>query len=602
MRSRSLITIFIIACLCNLGFGQNQSDIDSIKKVIENAVSPQEKADALLALSDQYSESNVDTMLILCNEALDIANENKLPEQDIENRVFKIIETEAHNNLGYYHIYKGNLDEAYFHLKTAEKIGTQIQHYEALISVGINLSVVVGEQGKYKEAIETLEKVLILTRNTGKKAEQATVLNNIGWVYQVLHSYEKSIEYFQQSAELHKSLNNDLALASSLTNLGVSYGGLKMLDSAKYYYETAYEIRKNYENPRGLSNSLSNLAGVYMRQGDSTKALEYFKQSLTICRENDFKRLWANELNAIGKLAIHMDSMELARQCITEYDSILPYYATPVARMGYYQILYRYNAALGDYDKAYQNLLSYTNIKDSSKIQSTGYELIAKEIELESEKERALLEQRHQHELALQSVESRRFQSVLFLTIGILIILLFAAIVLWRNVRQKRHIDRMQLEITRLNNEKLNTEMEQKSKELTSFSLRLAQNTQILENVDEILTNVSDSAKADIEEDLRKLKNQIKTSKRREKDWLEFQKQFEGIHTSFIQNLKQKYPDLTAKEIRLCTLLKLNLPSKDIASVLGVSMNTLKSSRYRIHKKIDLQKGENLADFILGFN
>jgi DNA-binding CsgD family transcriptional regulator len=58
--------------------------------------------------------------------------------------------------------------------------------------------------------------------------------------------------------------------------------------------------------------------------------------------------------------------------------------------------------------------------------------------------------------------------------------------------------------------------------------------------------------------------------------------------------------DLTPSELRLASLMRLNLNSKDIASTLNISPDSLRISRHRLKKKLALEKGESLQQFILG--
>ena len=95
------------------------------------------------------------------------------------------------------------------------------------------------------------------------------------------------------------------------------------------------------------------------------------------------------------------------------------------------------------------------------------------------------------------------------------------------------------------------------------------------------------------------LKRSIKESARIDKDWVNFQRQFDGVYVGFSKEIKERFPQLTASEIKLCRLMKLNMNSAEIAILLNVSSNTLRSARYRIHKKMNLEKGTKLYDSLI---
>lgn len=599
---RPALTI-LLACFSFFSFSQSENSgvIDSLNQIVNNSANEVEKAQALVLLSDEYSLSNIDTMIVLCNRALDIVAKSPLADDDIEKFGLRRIESEAYNNLGYVNLRKGNLEEAKIYLIKSGEIGKETGHYENNISVGINLSLVYAEQGDFRTAIEILEKTQVLADSNHKLDNLATILNNIGWIYQTLHEYEVALSYYYRAYQLHEKIGQENSKGAALNNLGVVYSRIGNLDSAEYYYEQSFDIRKNADNPIGMANSYANLAGVYAAQGDTIKAINYYKSCLDLSRKNDLKRQWVNTLNAYGKLVISQKDLKTATNIMIEFDTVIPKYSNPNSLLYYYQFSYQYHELKGDLVQAYNDYKHYHIIKDSSQLTTAKYEVIGRELKIQNDAEKKLLKLDFEHQIEISKEKEKR-QRLNFYIVGIVLLSVVILLVfVWIYYRQRQKLTRMDLELSKIKNEKLEEDVTRQNKELTAYTLRVAQNNQFLQNIDEVISNLNSSSKEAIEDQLRQLKVEANINKRRDKDWVEFQKQFEGIHTSFIKNLTTKYPELSTGEIRLCTLIKLNLTSKDIASVLGVSMNTLKSSRYRIHKKIGLEKGQELADFILRF-
>jgi len=81
-------------------------------------------------------------------------------------------------------------------------------------------------------------------------------------------------------------------------------------------------------------------------------------------------------------------------------------------------------------------------------------------------------------------------------------------------------------------------------------------------------------------------------------DWDQFAVHFDEVHTNFLTLLKKSYPALTASELKLCAYLRLNLSSKEIAQLMGISTRGVETSRYRIRKKFGLTGDMNLFDVI----
>jgi DNA-binding CsgD family transcriptional regulator len=81
-------------------------------------------------------------------------------------------------------------------------------------------------------------------------------------------------------------------------------------------------------------------------------------------------------------------------------------------------------------------------------------------------------------------------------------------------------------------------------------------------------------------------------------DWDNYETLFKAVHPEFARKLAETWPEISATELRVCALLKLNLRSDQIAKIFGVSERTIESHRFWIRKKMNLAKGEDLAIFL----
>ncbi|MCG8305900.1 MAG: hypothetical protein MI975_00815 [Cytophagales bacterium] len=86
-----------------------------------------------------------------------------------------------------------------------------------------------------------------------------------------------------------------------------------------------------------------------------------------------------------------------------------------------------------------------------------------------------------------------------------------------------------------------------------------------------------------------------------ENDWKMFEQSFSEVHENFLHKLKDEYPDLTPADIQLCAYLKMNLSSKEIASLLNITVRGVEIRRYRLRKKLNLNHDTNLVEFIMGY-
>jgi ligand-binding sensor domain-containing protein len=157
-------------------------------------------------------------------------------------------------------------------------------------------------------------------------------------------------------------------------------------------------------------------------------------------------------------------------------------------------------------------------------------------------------------------------------------------------------------EIVLLKNDKLEREMQFKNKELANATLHLIQKnktlTSLKNDINQLMKNTSGSEKQMVASNLLK---KINKDLRNEKQWELFNNYFDDVHQDFINRLKEKFPDLSPKELRLCAYLRMNISSKEIAPLMNISVRGVEISRYRLRKKLNLEHDINLTEFILTF-
>ena len=162
--------------------------------------------------------------------------------------------------------------------------------------------------------------------------------------------------------------------------------------------------------------------------------------------------------------------------------------------------------------------------------------------------------------------------------------------------------ERSEAEITRLKNEKLEAEISHKNKELATSTMHLMNKNAFISGVKGNLSSLSKkSNNQTVVKELNKLVRDIDRNLADNDDWEHFQFHFDQVHGDFSQRIRNEFPNMTAQEMRLCAYLRLNLNTKEIAQLLNISVRGVEISRYRLRKKLNLERGENLQEFILGY-
>ena len=144
-------------------------------------------------------------------------------------------------------------------------------------------------------------------------------------------------------------------------------------------------------------------------------------------------------------------------------------------------------------------------------------------------------------------------------------------------------------------------ELEFKKKELTAKVLQLARKNEFLGSLENEVGLLKSNVDSSVEKASNRIKRLIIHDIADEKQWEQFSKEFSGVHQDFIDALLAKFGEFSKSEIRLISLLKMNLSSKEIANMLNISDDGIKKARYRLRKKLNLEPDNDLQGFLLSF-
>lgn len=195
-----------------------------------------------------------------------------------------------------------------------------------------------------------------------------------------------------------------------------------------------------------------------------------------------------------------------------------------------------------------------------------------------------------------------------------LILLLLLQYIVYQSVKKKKdrvieqqriahqaEIEQQEKKIIELEKEQLEADLRFKSKELSGVVMTNIAHQEFLNSLKEEIQQQKLSGqytRKNLDKLLALVNNNIVSD---EESWNMFQANFDRIHENFFRNLKQQYPDLTSGDLRFCALLRLNLPTKEIAKLLNISIRGVDAARYRLRKKFNLPQEDSLTDFMINF-
>lgn len=542
-----LITALLVLFLTVQGFEQRQ--IDSLYKVVDAAKTNREKVNALVLLSQTYSSYDLKSSIREAEKALDIAKENG--DSDLiayayfnaANAYFMqgINETAANYFYRYLDIQKQNNHSQgiAFALASIGALQLKMQDYETAKSNLLQgLSII-------KRAIKT-------DSANSSYQQLPHILNNLGIVYQNLQQYDSALWYYRQSIRSSADATDPGYLrASTYNNIGGLFLDIKNLDSAYTPLAKAMQVRKERNDLAGQAASHNRLGEYYLLIGDSEKALNNFYSGMDIAQ--------------------NIGSIEL--------------------QSSFAQKLFTYYKQAGDADSALKYLEELNNFTQILNNEETIKELTRLEL-LSAFKERQ----------KIARIEQERLNTIYFFT-ALLLILLLLIFVLGYFLMHSR-VGRLKLEKNNLElgsqnaileKENFEKELEIRNKELSTYVMGMIKKNETISQIIELLNTKQNRENSGyFRQIIRDLSNIQDDGL-----WDEFEIRYQQVHNKFYEKLQASSPNLTTNERRLCAFLRLNMTTKDIASITGQSIRSIEVARTRLRKKLDITNSEvSLVEYL----
>lgn len=462
-------------------------------------------------------------------------------------------------------------------------------------------------QGAFTQALDCYNKAGKIFKNSNK-LYYAEILNKIGQTYYYNVKRKTALSNYQKALVIFQKSKDKKGIAETYGLIGQIYEKDEKLDSALTFQNIALKQYNQLNDRNGLAKINENLGSVYEDKNEFKIALAYYQKALTINQK---------EKNQIAQIEILNNLGDMYRKT-SQFDTALAYSFKAKNWALKYKDFYELSSAYRDIAKTY----SFMGRADSAYFYSLEEKKIYAQIFTESSnKQMALLEtifsfQEKDQEISNLENEKRVNRIIIFGTI--VIILLVVVIGFYIINKQKIKIsnesklleskrvlhetEKKALEID-INNklikeDHLKLELELKSKELTTHTLHIIQKNQLLEELKSKLNLILKDEKRDQKKEIKTVLSLINQSNHQDNNWEDFRIIFEQVHEKFFIELKRKANNLTPADFRLLALFKMNLSSSDIATILGISQDSLRTSRYRLRQKLNLDEGENLLQFI----
>ncbi len=177
------------------------------------------------------------------------------------------------------------------------------------------------------------------------------------------------------------------------------------------------------------------------------------------------------------------------------------------------------------------------------------------------------------------------------------IALIFIIIILIINRKRLKH--RLKSKNLELRNELAESELQQAHNQLEAITESISKKNNLLDRsrveIEKLREQLSEVEQNEANEDM--MQQLYTATILTDEEWEEYKHAFEQVHKGFLIRLKEKLPDLSPADVRYIVLRKLKMSNKEMAAILGVRPDTIRTYKHRLRKKINLSEGESITDF-----
>lgn len=393
--------------------------------------------------------------------------------------------------------------------------------------------------------------------------------------------------------QLDPSSNTLGLIYTTFANYALAHNNL---DTAQYYTEKALQHYIRIRDTQYVASAYILYGKLRLQQNQSDSALLYFSQAYNLSKHSQNIQASVSALLQLSNGYKLSKQTKLAEHYMHIADSLVQYLTDKNYTLQMLEMQRNWAEKNGQIpiaavlSKKIINVLQTIHLRENEKINSLSNVYIE------------LKKQQLKHQQLLIVHQQQAFQKKM-LWIILICTLVFCILILWYHFRLKKQekqilqttielaeVQQKKQEIQQLN---LQKDIEMQAQYLNFLTVQMGAKNNLILQINDYLSS-HNLLHQDIQ--LQKIlqKNAIQES-----DWVTFNYQFECVNKHFFTRIKDRFPDLSTHDLKLCALIKLQLSAKDMADILSISPDSVKTARYRLRKKLHLQTEDNLNEFIL---
>ena len=585
------ITFLLLICTFWGVSAQNQQE-NNINADFSRIIVHENRFDKLIDLAKSYMETNPEFAFNCAYKADEIANQtndkkkqaySKITIGDIfninnfysltvsyyENAVKELLSINDYNTINKIYIkiaklYQNNEIDSKWSIEAMENAinyAKMTNDQNIIIKTEIAYAEILTIQENYKDALKHYNNILQYNIDDNTIDAIAKTLTSIANIKSTEKKFHEALALADSSLKLSKEKKSDLLTIRNYGMKGLVFDSLMMFDSAKLYYQKAADLAFSIEKFDECSSYMHKIGLLNMNHNKINEAITVFKILSDSTEKFKMYDYCNNAFYQLSQCHALLENYEEAYRLLNKYDI----YNTIADNQ-------RHEKKIKDINTNYLLALNVNEVK-------------AKEIESENIRN-------YKNKIIILT-----FSTIIILTSLIVIMILFTKNK-YLHHRSMETSYEQQLKIDKMENELMEMQLKNSKESLINLALHFKS---YIEYINPLKAKLKEALDAPENEQKGKFKNiymELHNNNGLFNNTENLHKQINEIYKDFIDRLEQKYPSLTKSEKRLCTMLYINMSSKEIAVISNTTIRSVETSRYRLRKKFDLTRDEDMVDFL----
>jgi len=447
----------------------------------------------------------------------------------------------------------------------------------------------------YRKALQLFKDIKLLTG-------QATVYNNMALIQIELDSFNFAINNYKKALVLRQNNSDSALVAHSYLYIGELYLIQNQNIEAQKYFEKALEIAllKDTLNLVGRSNQL--LGEAYAALGNDSLCAHYFNMAEAEFMVSENTNYLIDLYNAEADIYKKNENFLEAKNSLLNSLDIAKEQNSLIQQVSIYEqllsLIPKWNPPVDSIEITWRNELN--------KVYSILYKAEVGKSLMMIEMRDELMQYKVKIKLKEAEVSRAKILRNGLIIIGFLSILVFVVLYIrYREVRskdaiiaeQKELYHAQQMYVEEVKTERVKLRLAAEHRELVMKATFIQQKNELISSFKKELKYQISLLDDDKVKGLRSLLTTMNKTMKAEDILQDFESHFIDVHPEFLEGLSKKYPKLSAKDLKMCAYHKMNLDTKEIARIAGVTVRSVQTSRYRLRIKLNIPKDVSLIAF-----